>query len=247
MITTCLVTGLGMRLMSRSRKPRTAPQGDVPDPDSGKTSATLLDRVRDWRDHPAWMAFFERYNPLLRRWCGRFGLDADTSDDLCQRIWVELMARMRTFRYDPSRGYRNWLWRLFRSRAIDLLRKRRSISLSSLDNFSVEAMLPTFPDPEAREDTAEAKGKAESLILHRLATEAQEAVRSRVDPETWRAYWCVAIEDRPFRETAETLGKTYTAIYNGYKRVDRMLRIEGERRLAALLASGPQSSDPGQR
>ena len=182
MITTCLVTGLGMRLMSRSRKPRTAPQGDVPDPDSGKTSATLLDRVRDWRDHPAWMAFFERYNPLLCRWCGRFGLDADTSDDLCQRIWVELMARMRTFRYDPSRGYRNWLWRLFRSRAIDLLRKRRSISLSSLDNFSVEAMLPTFPDPEAREDTAEAKGKAESLILHRLATEAQEAVRSRVDP-----------------------------------------------------------------
>ncbi len=67
------------------------------------------------------------------------------------------------------------------------------------------------------------------------------AVRSRVDPETWRAYWIIAIEDRPIREAAESLGKSYTAIYNGYKRVDRMLRAEGERRLAALLDSEPST------
>ena len=30
--------------------------------------------------------------------------------------------------------------------------------------------------------------------------------------ETWRAYWIVAIEDRPIREAAESLGKSYTAI-----------------------------------
>jgi hypothetical protein len=64
--------------------------------DGEKTSATLLNRVGDWRDHPAWLAFFGRYDPLLRRWCVRFGLDADASDELCQRIWVELMARLRT-------------------------------------------------------------------------------------------------------------------------------------------------------
>ena len=71
------------------------------------------------------------------------------------------------------------------------------------------------------------------------AEEAQAAVRARVDPETWRTYWLVAIEDRPIREAAEKLEKSYTAIYNGYKRVDRMLRAEGERRLAALLAPDP--------
>ncbi len=84
-------------------------------------------------------------------------------------------------------------------------------------------------------------------MLNRLASEAQEAVRSRVDPETWRTYWFVAIEDRPFRETAESLGKSYTAVYNGYKRVDRMLRTEGERRLAALVGPATPSSDVRQR
>jgi RNA polymerase sigma factor (sigma-70 family) len=233
--------------MARSRKSQIVPQADVPEPEDGLTSPTLLDRVRDWRDHPAWMAFFERYNPLLRRWCGRFGLDADASDEVCQRVWVELMARMRTFRYDPSRGFRNWLWRLFRSRAIDLLRKRRTSALPSVDELPLEAMLPPFPDAKASEDTAETKEKGDSLVLHRLAIDAQDAVRSRVEPDTWRAYWFVAIEDRPFREAAESLGKTYTAVYNGYKRVDRMLRIEGERRLAALLVPGSPESDSRQR
>ncbi len=57
----------------------------------------------------------------------------------------------------------------------------------------------------------------------------------RVDPETWNAYWMIAIEDRPVREVAGFLGKKYTAVYNGYKRVDRMLRLEGQRRLADLM------------
>ncbi len=104
-------------------------------PDSRLTSPTLLDKVRDWGDRLAWLAFFERYNPMLLAWCHQFGLDRDTADELCQRMWVELMVRMRTFRYDPSRGFRRWLWRLFRSRAIDLLRQRRAKQLPSLDDM----------------------------------------------------------------------------------------------------------------
>ncbi len=85
-----------------------------------------------------------------------------------------------------------------------------------------------------------------SLALVRQAEAAQAAVRSRVDAETWHAYWIVAIEDRPIREAAESLGKSYTAVYAGYKRVDRMLRAEGQRRLAALLDTNakPESARP---
>ncbi len=104
--------------------------------------------MRDWRDHPAWADFFERYDPLLHRWCGRFSLDADTADDLCQRIWLELMARMRTFRYDPSRGFRKWLWRLLHSRAIDLLRRRRVAQVSFYDDLPPSVLIPRLPDRE---------------------------------------------------------------------------------------------------
>ena len=244
MITKTLVTGLGMRLLATMRRPRVQPPEALPEPDSGKTSPTLLGRVRDWRDHPAWLAFYERYDPLLHQWCVRFGLDSDASDELCQRIWVELMARMRTFRYDPSLTFRGWLWRLFRCRAIDLLRNRRTAVLPSLDELlSDTSSSPTLPDQEACDDERESADKPASLVLRRLAAEAQDAVRSRVDPDTWSAYWFVAIEDRPFRETADSLGKTYTAVYNGYKRVDRMLRVEGERRLASLSDAASQTTE----
>src|SRR5690349_12174601 len=101
--------------------------------DGGKTSRTLLNRVRDWRDHPAWVAFFECYDPLLHTWCQRYGLDGVASDEVCQRVWIALVSRMQTFRYDPSLGFRSWLWRLFHSRAIDWLRNQRTTQVPSLD------------------------------------------------------------------------------------------------------------------
>jgi RNA polymerase sigma factor (sigma-70 family) len=222
------------------RRPTVGPSEGGKEPDGGKTSPNLLDRVRDWGDHPAWAEFFERYDPMLHRWCGRFALDGDTADELCQRVWVELMARMRTFRYDPSRGFRKWLWRLFWSRAIDLLRKRRATQGASFRDVPPEVLAGRGPGREP--DETQEPGA--SLVLVHEAGEAQAAVRSRVDPDTWRAYWLIAIEERPIREAAESLGKSYTAIYNGYKRVDRMLRAEGERRLAALLTSDPPSPSP---
>ncbi len=216
--------------------PVVEPPGERTGADGGKTSPTLLDRVRDWRDHPAWVEFHERYDPLLHRWCGRFSLDTDTADELCQRIWVELMARMQTFRYDPSRGFRRWLWRLFRSRAIDLLRSRRATQCHSYEGFLSSLPAWRLPDHEPlASDRTEGQGVLLALVLE--AEQAQAAVRARVDAETWSAYWTVAIEDRPIREAADCLGKSYTAIYTGYKRVDRMLRAEGQRRLAALAAT----------
>ena len=205
--------------------------------DPGTTSPTLLTRVRDWGDHPAWVAFFERYDPLLHRWCGRFGLDGDAADELCQRIWIELTSRLQTFRYDPSLGFRSWLWRLFHSRAIDWLRSRRTTQVPSLDAAPLMASRLIHEDrnPAHDEDGPEAEPRSVPSILFRQAEEAQEAVRARVDQDTWHAYWFVAIEDQPVRDAAVALGKSYTAVYAGYKRVDRMLRQEGRRRLAVLL------------
>jgi len=74
--------------------------------EDNSTSPTLLKEVADWRNHPAWITFRDRYDPLLRRWCRGLGLDADTMDEVCQRVWTELADRMRTFRYDPSRTFR---------------------------------------------------------------------------------------------------------------------------------------------
>jgi len=125
---------------------------------------------------------------------------------------------------------------LFRSRAIDLLRRRRTAQVSAFGPLAPGTPTRRLCECEAV-DGRESEGPGPSLVLIMLAEEAQAAVRARVDADTWRAYWIVAIEDRSIREAAESLGKSYTAIYTGYKRVDRMLRTEGELRLAALMNS----------
>jgi RNA polymerase sigma-70 factor (ECF subfamily) len=204
--------------------------GPTSDRDVDRTSSTLLDHVRDWRDRPAWNAFFAKYDPLLRLWCQRDGLRGDAADELCQRIWIELMARMRTFRYDPSRGFRRWLRRLFRSRAIDFARHQyRTQSTLSEDVLVSEPMARAGHHPSYDLEPDDDDVGAEAARLFALAQVVQTAVRARVDPASWQAFQMIAIEDRPVREVASELGKKYTAVYNAYKRVDKMLRQEGER------------------
>ena len=48
-----------------------------------------------------------------------------------------------------------------------------------------------------------------------------------------RAFEMISIEGRTVGEVACELGKKYTAVYNGYKRVDKLLRQEGELCLAS--------------
>ena len=102
--------------------------------DDGSTSPALLSEVSDWQNHPAWVSFRGRYDPLLRRWCRGYGLDDDSMDEVCQCIWIELADRMRTFHYDPHRTFRGWLRRVCDSRVIDFLRQRQAVSLLSLDD-----------------------------------------------------------------------------------------------------------------
>ena len=100
--------------------------------DAGTTNPTLLNRLCDWRDHEAWVDFVTRYDPVIRLSCRRYRLDAESTEELSQRVWIDLARRMRTFRYDPGKTFRGWLRRLCQSRAIDLLRKKNADAVLSL-------------------------------------------------------------------------------------------------------------------
>ena len=110
--------------------------------DAGTTNPTLLNRLGDWRDHEAWVDFVTRYDPVIRSiFCRRYRLDAESTEELCQRVWIDLARRMRTFHYDPGKTFRGWLRRLCESRAIDLLRKKKADAVESLDDQPAESLL----------------------------------------------------------------------------------------------------------
>ena len=119
---------------------------------AGTTNPTLLNRLGDWRDREAWLDFVTRYDPVIRSVSRRYRLDADTTEELCQRVWIDLARRMRSFRYDPGMTFRGWLRRLCQSRAIDLLRKKKADAAQTLESHIAG---PLFHDPADRFDAEE--------------------------------------------------------------------------------------------
>jgi RNA polymerase sigma factor (sigma-70 family) len=193
--------------------------------DAGTTSPTLLSRLGDWRDHEAWVDFVTRYDPVIRFSSRRYRLDAESTEELCQRVWIDLARRMRTYRYDPGKTFRGWLVRLCQSRAIDLLRKQNANRVESLDDQQAESLVDGAP---AGIDVDESAALQRSVLL-RQAEEVQDAVRRRVDERTWQVFWNIAIEGQSVREASETAGISYYAAFAAQKRVGRMLRQEGQR------------------
>ncbi len=209
--------------------------------DGGTTSPLLLKRVADWADHRAWSDFFKTYDPLIRSWCGAYRLDDGTLDDLCQQIWIELADRILTYRYDPGRTFRGWLRQFCHSRAVDLLRKRRIELAHFVLDRPADELLPAV---DMLDRAADAVSESRRSVLLSQAEQVQHAVKDRVEPRTWQAFWRIAVEGCSFRETALALGMSYAAAYAAHKRVGRMLRAEGKRRLTKECPGGPEAIAP---
>jgi RNA polymerase sigma factor (sigma-70 family) len=210
-------------------------QSAMPLESDGSTHPTLLKKVADWEDHPAWVRFRDTYNPLLWRWCRRYSLSDDQIEEVCQRIWIELADRMKTFEYDPNRTFRGWLRRLCESRVLNFLRQRRTATLLSLDDRdgepTVVAGLTAF-DPDAADEIDDLPHRF--LLLE--AERVQAAVRAKVKPHTWEAFWLVAVCDWSVERTAQSLGMSKVAVYAARDRVGRMLCALGKRVLDGMAA-----------
>jgi RNA polymerase sigma-70 factor (ECF subfamily) len=204
-----------------------------------RTSSTLLSRVADWEDHPAWVRFRDTYDPYLRRWCSGYGLDPEAMDEVCDIIWCELAGRMRTFEYDPSGSFRGWLRRLCESRVLNYLRQRRAHPHFNLDDREDDPMAGgrgIAGEPAASDDAGEEATDPALRLLLDLGEQIQAAVRARVKPHNWEAFSLVAIYDWSVERTAQALGMTRAAVYAAKERVARMLRDEGRRVLGQRAA-----------
>lgn len=188
--------------------------------EGGTTDGPLLERLGDWTDHDAWMAFVGRYDRLVRRVVAARRLGPEASEEVHQRIWIELAHRMRGYRYDPSRRFRAWLVRLCQSRALDQWRRHRADRFRG--DFFEEVVDPAAAGAPDRDDPAR------SALLRR-AERIQAAVKARVDARTWDVFWRIAVEDEAIAEVAEAVGISYAAAFAAQKRARRMLREEAAR------------------
>ncbi len=146
--------------------------------DAGTTNPTLLNRLGDWRDHEAWVDFVTRYDPVIRSASSRYRLDAETTEELCQRVWIDLARRMRILPLRPrarrfavgSAGCAS------RGRSICCGRRRPTPCESLEDQPAASLLQDASADFDAEEGAA-----SERPLLLRLAEEVQDGVRRRVE------------------------------------------------------------------
>jgi RNA polymerase sigma-70 factor (ECF subfamily) len=178
-----------------------------------RTHPSLIESVRDPSNHEAWERFMERYRPMVRRWCGRWCHPAD-ADDLAHEVFVELLERMRTFQYDPTKGrFRGWL-KTVTHRLMAGLKRKGELHFVDDDILDEQA---------AEEELAK---RLEVEFDLELLEQAKASVRGRVERKTWTAYVETAEQGRKPAEVAGTLGMKVGAVYQAKHAVTQALRSE---------------------
>ena len=187
--------------------------------DGPATRHTLLVKLRDPADEPAWREFVGLYQPLILRMARSQGLQHADADDLCQDVFRAVGRAVERWEPDSDRGrFRGWLFTVARNLLLNHLsrgRKHRGVGGTGDDTDPLAAVAAA--DPAL---TAEFEGE----YRRRLFRWAADQVEGEFAPRTWQAFWATAVDDRPAAAVAAELGMTVGAVYVARSRVLARLR-----------------------
>src|SRR5262245_2543125 len=118
-------------------------------PEPPVTRPSLLVRLRDARDAPAWAQFVRVYAPLVCGFARRQGLQDADSADRTSYVLQTVAQSVRGLDYDPARGsFRGWLFTVVRSRLSNFRRRRRNHPDEGSGDTEVQQALGSVPAPE---------------------------------------------------------------------------------------------------
>ena len=183
-----------------------------------RTSASLLHRLQnDAGDQAAWTTFVERYGPRIYAWCRHWQLQEPDAQDVTQQVLLELLEKLRRFRYDPSRSFRAWLKTLVHHAWQDFLARHRRGGVSGDSDL--------WDNVAAREDLEQ---QLQQMFDRALLDEAMARVQQRVAPHTWEAFRLLTFEGLTGPAVAPRVGMQVTMVYVARSKVQKMLREEIE-------------------
>lgn len=170
------------------------------------TRASLLLRLRDPRDHDAWMEFVSLYEPVIYRVLRRTGLQDADALEVLQDLFLAVNRNIERWQHGAEHGsFRGWLRQVTRNLVVSWVRRqRRQLVTTPVDLDSLLESNPADDGPETDEFDHELR----RALFHK----ASEQVRAEVRPLTWQAFWDVAVSGISVAETASKLGMTTGAV-----------------------------------
>jgi RNA polymerase sigma-70 factor (ECF subfamily) len=186
--------------------------------DSPLTSASLIDRLRDHRDAPAWQTLVHVYTPLMRAWLGPARLQAADVDDLTQRILEVVVRKLPEFAHSGRPGaFRAWL----RGITVNVLREFRRAG-EPVDQSPATAGIIEELEDSASGLSAWWEREHDRHVLNGLL----RVVERDFAPTTWHAFRRVVLDELPAGAVAGELGMSVNAVLIAKSRVVARLRQE---------------------
>jgi RNA polymerase sigma factor (sigma-70 family) len=169
------------------------------------TRASLLLRLCNPSDHEAWVEFVSLYEPVIYRVLRRTGLQEADALEVMQDLFLAVNRNIK--RWEPGRehgSFRGWLRRVTRNLVVSWVRRQRREVATSLADLDSLLQLPAVDGPDSDEFDRE--------LRRALFHQASKQVREEVLPQTWEAFWEVAVTGTSTADTASKLGMTIGAV-----------------------------------
>ena len=204
------------------------------------TRATLIARLKNWRDQRSWQEFFDTYWKLIYDMARKGGLTETEAKDVVQETMFSVAKHMPTFKYDPAIGsFKAWLFNMTRWRMTDVLRKRKSVCCppvgsegSTWDDPAQNCMCPEDTD-RAHTDPFEKlwNEEWEKHIFH----SAISKIKRRVDPKKYQIFDCYANRRWSVKTVSSTFKVSPNQVYVIKHRVTELIKAEVKRLEAEML------------
>jgi RNA polymerase sigma-70 factor (ECF subfamily) len=188
-------------------------------PEAPPTRPSLLIRLRNFQDRQAWAQFVDVYAPLIYGYVRKHGLQDADAADLTQACLRQMAAHVGSFEYDPQRGtFRGWLFTIVRNRLRNFRAQPQHV-FQGTGNSRLQQLVEGQAAPALDEAEEWAQAYRRSLLAW-----ACDQVRPQVQEPTWQAFWQTAVEGKPGKMVAASLGLTAAAVYLAKSRVMARLR-----------------------
>lgn len=201
----------------------------VPNDELIPTRATLIQRLKDWRDQASWQDFFDTYWKLIYGTAIKSGLTGAEAQDVVQETMIAVAKHMPSFKYDPALGsFKTWLLNMTRWRITDQLRKRGPFAASQSaadDTATGTRTVDKVVDPASPALDVLWDAEWEKNLLDAAMTK----VKHRLDPRKYQIFDLYVNKHWAPERVAATFGIPVDQVYLTKHRTMELIKEEVRR------------------
>src|SRR5882724_3671309 len=185
------------------------------------TRATLLGRLKNWKDQSSWQEFFDTYWKLIYGVARKAGLNEVEAQDVLQATIALVADQMPTFKYDPKIGsFKAWLRNLTRLQIISHSLKRRASPSETSNRALTAESHPSGGTVDRMWDTEWQSNMKEAAVVN---------VKRRLDPKKYQIYdFCVNKKWSP-EKVAAAFGLSAEEARAATESINEMIAAEAKR------------------